>query len=57
MLFMSCVCYASRMFVAAFWSSAGKGLTYWLSFAMFIVFCHFPMWYYVLGVVLDYIDS
>ena len=35
MLFMSCVCHASRPFIAALWSPAGKGQTSWLSFVMF----------------------
>ena len=46
----------SRLFIAALWSPAGKGLTYWLLFVMF-VFCHFSMWYPGSGVVLDCIDS
>ena len=33
----------SRMFIAALWSPAGKGLTSWLLFVMFnCVFCTFP---------------
>ena len=32
MLSMPCVCHASRLFFAALWSPAGKGLTYWLLF-------------------------
>ena len=28
----------SRLFIAALWSPAGKGLTYWLLLVMFIVF-------------------
>ena len=37
----------SRLFIAALWSPAGKGLmTSWLLIVMFnCVFCHFPMWY------------
>ena len=27
----------SRLFIAALWSPEGKGLTYWLFFAMFVV--------------------
>ena len=42
----------SRLFIAAFWSPAGKGLTSWLLLVMFIVFCYFPMWYPGSGVVL-----
>ena len=42
-----------RLFIAALWSPAGKGLTSWLSFMMFNMF----MWYSGSGVVLDCIDS
>ena len=43
----------SRLFIAAFWSPAGKGLTSWLLFVMFkCVFVLFPC-----GIVLDCIDS
>ena len=35
----------SRLFIAALWSPAGKGLTSWLLFVMFNYFRHFPMWY------------
>ena len=35
MLFMPYVIMLSRLFIAALWSPAGKGLTYWLSFVMF----------------------
>ena len=28
------LCYHARLFVNALWSPAGKGLTFWLSFAM-----------------------
>ena len=31
MFFLSCVCYALRLFICALWSPAGKGLTSWLS--------------------------
>ena len=38
MLFMSCVCHAfASSFIAALLSPAGKGLTSWLLFVMFIV--------------------
>ena len=47
----------SRLFIAALWSPSGKGLTSWLTFAMFNCFCHFLMWYPGSGVVLDCIDS
>ena len=53
MLFMSCVYHAfayvycvtcgRRLFIAALWSPAGKGLTSWLLFVMFnCVFVFFP---------------
>ena len=34
----SCVSHALRLFIAALWSPAGKGLTSWLLLVMFIVF-------------------
>ena len=44
----------SRLFIAALWSPAGKGLTSWLLFVVLnCVFCHFPMWYPGSYVVLD----
>ena len=33
----------SCLFIAALWSSAGKGLTSWLSCVWCFVFCRFPM--------------
>ena len=45
-----------HLFIAALWSPAGKGLTSWLFFVMFIVFCHFPngilgqVWYLVVSI-------
>ena len=47
----------SRLFIAALWSPAGKGLTSWLLLVLFIVFCYFLMWYPGSGVVLDRIVS
>ena len=48
----------SRLFIAALWSPAWKGLTSWLLFVTFnCVFCHFPMWYLRSGEELDCIDS
>ena len=48
----------SRLFIAALWSPAGKGLTSLLLFVMFnCVFLTFPLWYAGSGVVLDCIDS
>ena len=32
----------SRLFIAALWSPAGKGLTYWFVLVMFIVFLLLP---------------
>ena len=46
----------SHLFIAAFWSPAGKGLTSWLSSVMFNCVCHFLMWYPESGVVLDCVD-
>ena len=43
----------SRLFIAALWPPAGKGLTSWLLSVTFIDFCYFPMWYLGSGVVLD----
>ena len=47
----------SRLFIAALWSPAGKGLTYSLSFVMFnCVFVTFPcgflgrMWYLIVSI-------
>ena len=47
----------SRLFIAALWSLAGKGLTSVLLFVMFNFACHFAMWYPGSYVVLDFIDS
>ena len=41
MLFLSCFCYAFVhvcLLMIALWSSAGKGLTSWLSFVLFVCF-------------------
>ena len=46
-----------RLFIAALWSPAGKGLTSWLLFVMYIVVLLLPMWYPGSGVVLDCIAS
>ena len=47
----------SRLFIAALWSPAGKGLTSWLLLVMFIVFYYFVLWYPGSGVELDCIVS
>ena len=48
----------SCLFIAALWSSAGKGLTSWLAcFWCSLVFCHFRMWCPGSSVVLDCIFS
>ena len=47
----------SRLFIAALWSSAGKGLTSWLLLVMFIVFlllslvisCMGEVWYLIVS--------
>ena len=50
-----CIVFAmiSRLFIAALWSPAGKGLVCDVN----LCFCRFTMWYPRLGVVLDCIDS
>ena len=46
------------LFIAAFWSTAVKGLTSWLScMSCFLVFCHFSIRCPPSGVVLDCTDS
>ena len=47
----------SHLFVATLWSPAGKGLTFWLLWVMFIVFLLVPILYPRQGVVLDSIGS
>ena len=48
----------SCLFIAALWSPAEKGLTSWLSLCdVKLRFCHFPISYPGLGVVLDCIES
>ena len=49
------LCLCARLFICALWSSAGKGLTSWLSFV--VSGCEFVTWYPGSGVVLDCIDS
>ena len=56
-LLMSCVCHASRLFIAALWSPAWKGLTSWLLLVMFnCVFVTFPCrflgqdWYLIVSI-------
>ena len=47
----------SCMFISALWSPAGTGLPLGsLVCAVFLCFCHFPMWCSVSGVVLDCIE-
>ena len=42
-----------RLFIAALWSPAGKGLTSRILLVTFIILCYFPMWCPRSGVVLD----
>ena len=42
-----------RLFLCALWSTAGKGLTSWLSFVMSAVSLSLSHWYPGSGVVLD----
>ena len=48
----------SRLFIAALWSPAGKGLTSWLLYVVFnCVFVTLPCGLTGSGVVLDCVDS
>ena len=51
------LCLCARLFICAFWSPAGKGLTSWLSFVVSAVSLSLSHWYPGSGVVLDCIDS
>ena len=51
------LCLCARLFICALLSSAGKGLTSWLSFVVSTVSLYFFHWYPGSGVVLDCIDS
>ena len=51
------VCLCARLFICALWSSAGKGLTSWLSFVVSAVSLSLSHWYPGSDVVLDCIDS
>ena len=57
--FVCLVCLVlSRLFIAALWSRAVKGLTSWILLVMYIVFFfYFPMWYPGAGVVFNCIVS
>ena len=58
MLFLSCFgMFHACLIVDALWSPAGKGLTSWLSFVMYIVTLSISHWYPRSGVVLDCTDS
>ena len=49
--------FCARLFICAFWSPAGKGLTSWLSFVLSSVSLSLSHWYPGSGVVLYCIDS
>ena len=51
------LCLCARLFICALWSTAGKGLTSWLSFVVSTVSLSLSHWYPGSGVVLDCIDS
>ena len=51
------LCLCAGLFICAFWSPAGKGLTSWLSFVVSTVSLSLSHWYLGSGVVLDCIDS
>ena len=63
LLWIICIIYVFcfscfRLFIAALWSPAGKGLAAWLLFVMFnCVVVIVSMWYPGSGVVLDCLDS
>ena len=59
-MFLFCLVFAmfcARLFICASWSTAGKGLTSWLSFVVPSVSLSLSHWYPGSGVVLDCIDS
>ena len=59
-MFLFCLVFAMfcvRLFICALWSTAGKGLTSWLSFVVSTVSLSLSHWYPGSGVVLDCIDS
>ena len=47
----------SRLFIAALWSTARKGLILAFVCDFQLCFCHFPMWYPGSDVVIDCMDS
>ena len=51
------LCLCRRLFICAFWSPTGKGLTSWLSFVVSTVSFSLSHWYPGSGVVLNCIDS
>ena len=64
------LCFCACLFIRAFWSPAGKGLTSWLLFVVSICECHFPIgilgqvWYLIVSIpdlctltYLEYFDS
>ena len=51
------LCFHARLFVDFLWSPAGKGLTFWFSFAMSNCDVSPSNWYPGSGAVLDCIDS
>ena len=56
--FVLCLlCLCARLFICALWSSAGKGLTSWLSFVVCNCETSLSHGYPGPGVVLDFIDS
>ena len=51
------LCLCAHLFICALRSSAGKGLTSWLSFVVSAVSLSVSLWYPGSGVLLDCIDS
>ena len=59
-MFLFCLVFAMSLCASVYmclWSSAGKGLTSWLSFVVSTVSLSLSHWYPGSGVVLDCIDS
>ena len=56
-MFLFYLVFAMSLCASALWSTAGKGLTSWLSFVVSAVSLSLSHWYPGSGVVLDCIDS
>ena len=56
-MFLFCLVFAMSLCASVYRSTAGKGLTSWLSFVVSAVSLSLSNWYPGSGVVLDCIDS